>query len=74
MEYSAPEVFKNEIIKQYIAPAPKNTEAVQAEIKNLLPFLTPDKLSDDEMQRLKEPDTATDKEFNELMPTEKGGD
>lgn len=74
MEYSAPEVFKNDIIKQYIAPAPKNTEAVQAEIKNLLPFLTPDKLSDDEMQRLKEPDTATDKEFNELMPTEKGGD
>ena len=73
MEYSVPEVFKNDIVQQYIPPAPKDAETVQAEIKQLLPFLMPDPLPDDVVQKMSNPGEASDEKFYELMPLDKGG-
>lgn len=40
MRYSPPRVFKNDILPQYVALAPKSKETVLGEIQQLIPFLT----------------------------------
>lgn len=76
-QYIAPTVFKNDIISQYIPPAPKKREEVYGEIQNLVPFLTQATLPDDVQQRMTKPpktdETAPDDVYLKLMPLDKGG-
>lgn len=78
MQYSAPLIFKNDILTQYVTPTPKSVETVQAEVQQLMPFLTPDTFSDELFKRLtarpKSDETITDEAFFALMPVDKGGE
>ncbi len=78
MQYSAPLVFQNDILTQYVAPTPKNLETVQAEVQKLMPFLTPDTISDELLKRLHarpiSNETITDEAFAALMPPKEEGE
>ena len=78
MQYSAPLIFKNDILAQYVTAIPKSVETVQAEVQQLMPFLTPDTISGELFKRLtarpKSDETITDEAFFALMPVDKGGE
>lgn len=80
MQYSVPQIFKNDIIAQFVPNEPKDEKTVQEEIQQLLPFLTPDTVSDELMMRLMESLKPThrktdmvisDDKFYKLMPIHK---
>ena len=79
MQYSTPQLFKNDIISEYVAEKPKTAEAVEQEITNLLPFLTPEpvpkSIHDLVHRATSSPSTKSeiisDEEFAALMPRSK---
>ena len=79
MHYSTPQLFKNDIISEYVAEKPKTAEVVEQEISNLLPFLTPEpvpkSIHDLVHRATSSPSTKSeiisDEEFAALMPRSK---
>lgn len=68
MQYSRPQIFKNDILAQYVSATPKSEEDVQSEIQQLLPFLTPDTISDELFKRITSTaETIPNTAFSALM-------
>lgn len=71
MRYYCPQVYKNDILTQYVSAVPKSEETVRSEIQQLLPFLTPDTISDELFKRITSTgQTISDNAFSALMPSE----
>lgn len=73
MQYSTPVAFKNDIVSQYIPEAAKDTKEVEAEIHELLPFLTPEAETLELLKRASSDETISDTRFYDLMPVDEGG-
>ena len=70
MRYYCPQVYKNDILTQYVSAVPKSEETVRSEIQQLLPFLTPDTISDELLKRITSTgQTISDNAFSALMPS-----
>lgn len=71
MRYYCPQVYKNDILTQYVSAVPKSEETVRSEIQQLLPFLTPDTISGELFKRITSTgQTISDNAFSALMPSE----